>query len=62
MSRYGNIVSGLDAKGRLARYWNIVVFIRWTVVALIIVCMRDYGNLQTVTLQYVSLAMQVMIV
>ncbi|TNV87199.1 hypothetical protein FGO68_gene6267 [Halteria grandinella] len=62
VKRYGNIVEGLRIESPLGRYWNIITFARWTVVALVIICMRDYGNMQVITLALFSIAVQITII
>ncbi|TNV83831.1 hypothetical protein FGO68_gene1792 [Halteria grandinella] len=62
LKRYGNIVEGLKIESHLGRYWNIITFARWTVVALVIICMRDYGNMQIIALALFSIAVQITII
>jgi hypothetical protein len=41
---YGAIVEGLTLSGFAGRYWFILVMIRWTVVSVILVTLRDFST------------------
>jgi hypothetical protein len=44
--KYGTIIEDLTLTGFIGRYWNIMVMARWTLVSLILVCLRLYPALQ----------------
>jgi len=41
---YGTFLDGLSLKGITGKYWNIMVLIRWSVVSIILVSLRDYSD------------------
>ena len=38
---YGTFLEGLSLKGITGKYWNIMVLIRWSIVSVILVSLRD---------------------
>lgn len=43
---YGTITEGLTLSGPAGKYWIIYVLIRWTIVSIILVALRDYSTFQ----------------
>jgi hypothetical protein len=41
---YGTFLDGLSKKGITGKYWNIMVLIRWSIVSVILVSLRDNSN------------------
>ena len=41
---YGTFLDGLSQKGIIGKYWNIMVLIRWSIVSVILVSLRDNSN------------------
>ncbi|TNV72816.1 hypothetical protein FGO68_gene7161 [Halteria grandinella] len=58
--RYGNIVQGLDLNkhSAIANHWNMIIILRWTLTGLIMICLRNLGAIQIVTMYVSSLIMQ----
>ena len=38
------MLEGLSLNGITGKYWNILVLIRWSVVSIILVALRDYST------------------
>ena len=60
--RFGELVQGLNTKGKLGAYWNVVVLIRWLITAIILVVLRDYCALQIISLLTTSILVQIIII
>lgn len=43
---YGTMLDGLSLNGKIGKYWNILVLIRWSLVSIILVTLRDYSTAQ----------------
>lgn len=41
---YGAITEGLTLSGFAGKYWYILVMVRWTVVSVILVALRDFST------------------
>ena len=52
------MTDGLNTKSRIGVYWNLIILCRWIFTNSIMVYLRDYGQLQIVTLLLFSIAAQ----
>ena len=52
------MADGLNTKSRIGVYWNLIILGRWIFTNLMMVYLRDYGQLQIVTLLLFSMAAQ----
>lgn len=52
------MTDGLNTKSKIGVYWNLIILGRWTSTNLIMVYLRDYGQLQIVALLIFSIAAQ----
>jgi hypothetical protein len=51
---YGTFLDGLSLKGITGKYWNIMVLIRWSVVSIILVSLRDNSDAQILLNIFIS--------
>ncbi len=59
---YGAITDGLTVSGFVGKYWMIHMLIRWTIVSIILVALRDYSTFQILLNIVYSWFSQVLIV
>jgi hypothetical protein len=52
------LADGLNTKSWIGVYWNLIILGRWIFTNLVMVYLRDYGQLQIVTLLIFSIAAQ----
>jgi|LauGreDrversion4_2_1035121.scaffolds.fasta_scaffold678976_1 hypothetical protein len=58
---YGTFLDGLSLKGITGKYWNIMVLIRWSVVSIILVSLRDNSDAQILLNIFISWLFQIFI-
>lgn len=44
VNTFGAMTEGLSLKGFAGKYWNLIALIRWSVVSVILVALRDYST------------------
>ena len=43
IKKYGAVTDGLHCDNLLSRHWNLLIFIRWSLVSLVLVSLRDFN-------------------
>ena len=61
-NKYGTLTEGLNLRTTAGKYWNVITLMRWNVLSVVLVVLRDHFEMQIIALLVMSVVTQVIII